>query len=115
MKQTPQSNVQKNIIKAALNEVSLNSVQIAQCASLSSLFISGSFISATINQLAEELVKRHKGMIDMESVMENAQEAINFGVENELFEKEGNKYTPTETGWFFGTDWERKLRFGWDA
>lgn len=115
MKQTPQSNVQENIIKAALNEVSLNDVQIAQCASLCSLFISGSFNSATINQLAEELVKRHKGKLDVEDVMKKAQGAMDFGVENELFEKKGSKYTPTETGWFIGADWERKLRFGWDA
>ena len=115
MKDHSLTNEQKEIINSTLSEMPLSTVYTAQCASLCSLFISGAFISATIKQLVEELIKRHSGMIDMESAMEHAKDAMEFGVANDLFQKEDNKYTPTETGWFIGKDWERKLRLGWDA
>lgn len=111
----PLTTAHKKIINSALKEMSLDAVYIAQCASLCSLFISESFTSATIKQLIEGLCRRHKGELDVESATVHAHEAMEFGVNNELFQKEGDKYTPTETGWFIGKDWERKIRLGWEA
>jgi hypothetical protein len=115
--QTPSSEkeIQQKILEAALNELSINAVQIAQCASLCSLFITGSYISATVKQLVDELIKRHNGILDASHATVIAKDALQFGVENDLFQKEDNKYTPTESGWFIGKDWEQKLRLGWDV
>ena len=88
----------------------------AQCASLCSLYISGSYISATIQQLISELSARHKGLLDVESALEHATQALEYGIQSGLFIKEINdKYTPTESGWLVGKDWDRKMRLGWKA
>ena len=102
-------------IHQTLSDMPMNMVLTGQCASLCSLFISGAYISATVNELVDELNKRHKGMVNVEEVLETAQHALDYGVVSGVFEKENNKYTPTESGWFIGRDWDRKLRLGWNG
>ena len=100
-------------LETFMSDISEDSFHIAQCASLCSLFISNSLISATIKQLAKELNKRHNNVMDLESVENNAQNAIEYGIKNGLFDVVNEKYTPTDMGWLIGRDWEQKLRLGW--
>ena len=115
MKQQLPTEEKNEQIKEWLKELPSTTILTAQCASLCSLFISGSLISATISELVSELNKRHKGMVDVNAALEFARDAIEFGTMSGIFEKEGSKYTPTETGWGIGQDWERKMRLGWNA
>lgn len=102
-------------IREVLSEFPPRTILMAQCASLCSLFISGSLISATIPELVNELNKRHKDGVDVNAALKSAQDVIEFGTMSGIFEKEGNKYMPTETGWLIGQDWERKIRLGWNG
>ena len=115
MKQQPLPEEKDEQIKEWLKELPPGTVLMAQCASLCSLFISGSLISATISELVNELNKRHKGMVDVDTALEFAQDAIDFGTKTRVFEKQHNKYTPTEMGWHIGQDWDRKMRLGWNG
>lgn len=115
MKQQPLPEKKDEQIKELLKELPPHIVLAAQCASLCSLFISGSFISATISELVNELNKRHKGMVDVNNALEFAQNAVDFGTKTGVFEKQNNKYAPTEMGWHIGQDWERKMRLGWNG
>ena len=95
----------------ALEQVPIEQIFIGQCASLCSCFISGAYISANTTELINELVRRHKGFLDKQSVESVIQSVLTFGVGAGVFTKESNdKYTPTEMGWFIGKDWDMKMR-----
>lgn len=113
--QQPQSKANYEEIKEWLEALPPHTVLVAQCASLCSLFISGSLISATITDLVNELSDRHKGMIDIDTTLEHAREALRYGTISGVFEKDGDNYNPTQIGWIMGQDWERKMRLGWNA
>jgi len=115
MKQQLPTEEENKQIREMLSEFPPSTILMAQCASLCSLFISGSLISATISELVNELNKRHNGKVDTNAALEFAQDAIDFGTTSGVFEKQNNKYTPTEMGWHIGQDWERKMRLGWNG
>lgn len=95
----------------ALCELPVEQVLMAQCASVCSCFVSGAYISAASDELLEELVRRHKGNLDKQSVESVLEHVLNFGVDAGALTKEpNNKYSPTEMGWFIGRDWEMKMR-----
>jgi hypothetical protein len=100
-------------LESFINDMTEDSFYTVQCASLCSLFISNSLISATIKQLAKELNKRHSNAMDPEAVEQNAQNAVEYGIKNGIFDMVNDKYIPTEMGWTIGRDWEQKLRLGW--
>jgi hypothetical protein len=98
-------------VLSALNNLPLEQILIGQCASLCSCFISGAYISATSTELLNELVRRHKGNLDKQSVENIIKQVLAFGVDSgALTIDENQKYSPTEMGWFIGKDWEMKVR-----
>ena len=95
----------------ALCSLPVEQVLMGQCASVCSCFVSGAYLSATSNELLEELVRRHKGDLDRQSVESVIEHVLNFGVDAGALNREpNNKYSPTEIGWFIGKDWEMKMR-----
>lgn len=107
---TNQTEIPQTLIDA-LCSLPVEQILIGQCASVCSCFISGAYLSATSNELTEELVRRHKGQLDKKSVESIIEQVLNFGVSAGALTKEhNNKYTPTEMGWFIGKDWEMKMR-----
>ena len=100
-------------LESFINDMTEDSFYTVQCASLCSLFISNSLISATMKQLAKELNKRHNNLIDERSLYFNVLNALQYGIDNNIFDCEEGQYVPTEMGWTIGKDWEQKLRVGW--
>ena len=115
MKQQLPTEEKNEQIKEWMKELPPTTILTAQCASLCSLFISGSFITATITDLVNELSVRHKRMIDIDTTLEHAREALRYGTISGVFEKDGDNYNPTPIGWIMGQDWDRKMRLGWNA
>lgn len=93
-----------------------------RCASICAAFVTGAYLTASIQEVVEILWQRHKDSLEkntsQESFKKNIEEvteqAITWGIENNIFSKEANeKISPTEEGWFIGQDWEFRLRNGW--
>lgn len=100
-----------------LDQIPLEQVYAAQCASMCSLFIRGAYLSATVDQLVNELGKRHGDNLDLKHTKKVLNEALTYGLETGILQSADlpNQYTPTDVGWMMGEDWDLKMRLGWGA
>ena len=93
-----------------------------RCASVCAAFVSGAYITATITQIADVILKRHKDLVD--TLPTEAQAPIDEVQHLDLVEKTiawGIKcgiltqhpttkmIAPSEEGWLIGQDWDVRL------
>jgi hypothetical protein len=90
MKDQTTNQIPQDLIDALCN-LPVEQILIGQCASVCSCFITGAYITATSTELIEELVQRHKGQLDRESVESVIERVLNFGVAAGALTREFNE------------------------
>jgi len=93
-----------------LGNCSEDMILTTQCASLCSLFVGEPFLTATTKQIATALNKRHNNLIDERSLYFNVMNALQYGIDNKIFDYEDGQYVPTDIGWHMGKDWNMRLQ-----
>jgi hypothetical protein len=106
-----------------LNSMESTIAQTMRCASICAAFISGAYLTATVEQLTAVIWDRHKKALEESFPDESpqhghvatiVQDTVKWGLECNFFRNVGDgKIEPTEQGWFVGQDWEYRLRNGW--
>lgn len=111
MKKQSITKEQEEAFIQALEQIPIEQIYMGQCASICSCFVSGAYLSATCEELIAELLKRHKGMLDKQSVESVVNNVLAFGIgAGALIMDSNDKYAPTEMGWAIGQDWDLKMR-----
>lgn len=93
-----------------------------RCASVCAAFISGAYITATIAQIADVILKRHKDLVnsipeDMQAPIDEVQhlntveKTIAWGIKQGILTQHPTTkmIAPSEEGWLIGQDWDIRL------